>query len=144
MERTLPNVDIFLPSIEEILFMVRRETFDSLDQQATDHDILPLLTPDLLSDLSTQLLALGPKIVGFKLVGYKGFYLRTAGRKRIEAIGRAGPFEPTRWANIELWAPCFQANLVGAAGSGDATIAGFLGRLLRGYSPEEATIAAWP
>jgi sugar/nucleoside kinase (ribokinase family) len=57
-------------------------------------------------------------------------------------LGRACPSNPAAWANKELWAPCFQVELVGATGSGDATIAGFLAALLRDMSPQKATTAA--
>jgi sugar/nucleoside kinase (ribokinase family) len=141
LEATLPFVDIFLPSIEEILFMVRRSTFEQLERQAGGSDILPLITPVLLSDISRQLLQMGTSIVGLKL-GYRGFYLHAGEGQAILALGRARPSEPHRWAGRELWTPCFVANEVGTAGSGDATIAGFLAALLRDLSPEDAVTAA--
>ncbi len=138
---TLPYVDIFLPSIEEILFMLRRSTYEALRRQAADGDILPLITPDLLSDIAAELLALGARVVGLKL-GDRGFYLRTASAATLAAMGRGRPPQPEAWADRELWAPCFRAHFVGATGSGDATIAGFLAGLLRGLSAEEAVTAA--
>ena len=141
LKKTLPHVDIFLPSIEEILFMIRRETYDELCRQIGSPNFLPLITPELLSDLSQELQELGAKIVCLKL-GDRGFYLRTADQPVVESLGRACPANPAAWANKELWAPCFQVELVGAAGSGDTTIAGFLAALLRDMSPEEAVTAA--
>jgi sugar/nucleoside kinase (ribokinase family) len=137
----LPYVDVFLPSIEEILAMLRRDTLLALRAQASDGDILPLITPQLLSDVSQQLLGLGVKVVVLKL-GYRGLYVRTAGRAAIEAMGRAAPSDPAGWADQELWIACFKVNLVGAAGAGDSTIAGFLSGLLRDMSLVEATTAA--
>ena len=141
LKSTLPYVDIFLPSIEEILYMLRRETYDELGRAAPGASILPLITPQLLSDLSQELLGLGVKIAGLKL-GDRGFYLRTAGQSAIEALGRARPSNPAAWANQELWAPCFKVNVVGTTGSGDSTIAGFLSALLRDMSPQAAVTAA--
>lgn len=141
LRSALPFVDIFLPSIEETLFMLRRPLYQELDQASTHHDILPLITPELLSSLSEELMAMGARVVGLKL-GYRGLYLRTAGRAAMASLGRARPSDPDRWANQELWAPCFQADFVGAAGSGDATIAGFLAALLRGLSPTAAVTMA--
>ena len=141
LRATLPHVDVFLPSIEEILYMLRRDTYDVLWRNADGHDILPLVTPALLSDLSDELLALGPKIVGLKL-GYRGLYLRTGRRAAIEGLGRARPSNVVAWADQELWTPCFKVNLVGAAGSGDSTIAGFLCALLRDLLPADAVTAA--
>ena len=141
LQKALPYVDIFLPSIEEILFMARREIYDELCRQAGSPNFLPLLTPDLLSDLSRELQEWGAKIVCFKL-GDRGFYLRTPARPVVDNLGRACPSNPAAWADKELWAPCFEVDLVGAAGSGDTTIAGFLAALLRDLSPEEAATAA--
>ena len=138
---TLPHVDVFLPSIEEILYMLRRETYDELYQAANGPNFLPLITPQLLSETSQQLIEMGAKIVALKL-GDRGLYLRTATPTRIETLGRARPSEPAVWANKELWAPCFKVDVVGTAGSGDATIAGFLSALLRDMSPEAAVTAA--
>ncbi|MEA3337772.1 MAG: carbohydrate kinase family protein [Chloroflexota bacterium] len=141
LEDTLPSVDIFLPSAEEILFMLRRGTFDDLQQNAGGIDILPLVTPQLLNDLSSQLLEMGTKIVGIKL-GDRGIYLRTGGEAELAAIGRAKPSNPGAWANRELWAPAFQVGEVGTTGAGDSTIAGFLSALLRDLSPEKALVMA--
>jgi sugar/nucleoside kinase (ribokinase family) len=141
LKATLPYVDVFLPSIEEILYMLRRETYDEFCRKAGESNFLALITPQLLSDLSRELLEMGVKIIVLKL-GDRGLYMRTAGSSSIKASGRARPSDPDAWADKELWIPCFKANLVGTAGSGDATIAGFLSALLRDMSPEEAATAA--
>jgi sugar/nucleoside kinase (ribokinase family) len=141
LKATLPDVDVFLPSIEEILYMLRRATYDELYRAANGPNFLPLITPQLLSDMSYELLEMGAKIVALKL-GDCGLYLRTAGLSSIETLGRARPSDPAAWADKELWAPCFQVDVVGTAGSGDATIAGFLSALLRDMSPEAAVTAA--
>ena len=141
LRAVLPHVDIFLPSIEEILFLFRRQTYAELTQVAGETGLLSLITPPLLSALSRELLELGAKIVVLKL-GHRGLYLRTASRPAIESLGRACPSDPAGWADKELWTPCFKANAVGTTGSGDATIAGFLGALLRDLAPETAVTAA--
>ncbi len=141
LKLTLPHVDIFMPSIEEILMMLRRPLYEALLQQAGGGDLQPLITPDLLSDLSHELLHLGSKVVGLKL-GYRGLYVRTAGLAALAEMGRARPLSLESWADRELWSPCFRVNLVGAAGSGDATIAGFLSALLRGLPLEQAVTMA--
>jgi sugar/nucleoside kinase (ribokinase family) len=138
---TLPYVDLFQPSIEEILYMLRRNTFDELSRHSQGGDILPAVTPQLLTDLSGELLSLGAKIVALKL-GYRGLYLRTAGSTALADMGRAGPADPVAWADQELWVACFRADVVGTTGSGDSTIAGFLSALLRGMGPDEAATAA--
>jgi sugar/nucleoside kinase (ribokinase family) len=137
----LPYVDIFLPSIEEILYMVRAESYDRLYEAANGPNFLPLIKPELLSEIGQSLLELGTRVVCLKL-GERGLYLRTGNRQTLEAMGRARPSDAARWANQELWTACFQVQEVGTVGSGDATIAGFLSGWLRALSPEEALTAA--
>jgi sugar/nucleoside kinase (ribokinase family) len=139
LRAVMPSVDIFLPSIEETLTMLCRETYETLSQEVGG--LLSQITPALLSELSGELLAMGGKIVGFKL-GERGMYVRTAGRAAIEALGAARPTDASVWADRELWAPCFQVDVAGTTGAGDAAIAGFLAGLLRDLSPELALTAA--
>jgi sugar/nucleoside kinase (ribokinase family) len=137
--RTLPYTDLFLPSIEELLFTLRRSTFDQLTLQANNRrsSFMALVTPGLLSDLSLELLDRGVCVVMIKL-GERGIYLRTAGQAALAHMGRAAPPNTQAWADRELWAPAFQVEVSGTTGAGDASIAGFLSALLRGADPEES------
>jgi len=138
LKTSLPWVDIFLPSIEELLLMLHRADYEQLFARGS---LLDHVTPVLLHGLSDELLEMGVPLVVIKL-GERGLYLRTADRKAIEKIGRAAPADPAAWAEKELWAPCFRVQVAGTTGSGDATIAGFLSALLRGLGPEMAVTAA--
>ncbi len=141
LERALPYVDVFLPSIEEILYMLRRDEYEALRARAPRGNILRLVTPELLSDVARQLLALGAKIVGLKL-GALGFYLRTASRAQLQRMGGAQPTNLDAWSEREFWAPTFRVDVVGATGAGDTTIAGFLAALLRDLEPADALTTA--
>jgi len=125
LRRTLPYVDIFLPSIEEILFMIRRADSDAWSGRILEH-----LTKGYLSALADELLAMGPKIVGFKL-GKMGFYLKTGGAVQLERL-------PLSWGQVELYAPAFQVHVVSTVGAGDSAYAGFIAALLKGLPPEAA------
>lgn len=127
LERVLPHVDVFLPSLEETCFMLERKQFETG----------VTISPAFLSDLSERLLRFGAGLVGLKL-GHKGLYLRTASAPRLERMGRAAPPDLARWAARELWAPVFQVNVRGTTGAGDTTLAGFIAALLRGTTIEEA------
>jgi sugar/nucleoside kinase (ribokinase family) len=134
----LPHVDVFAPSLEELLFMLRRSTFEDL---TTRGSVVDQAAPELLHDIGDELIGLGVKIVLIKL-GARGAYLRTAEAHAIERLGRAAPTDRAAWADRELWAPCFDVEVIGTTGSGDATIAGFLSALLREATPEEAMTLA--
>jgi sugar/nucleoside kinase (ribokinase family) len=137
---TLPSVDVFLPSVEELLFMLRRPLFDQLTARAGEAGLVDYVSPAIVSELGQTLLNMGAKIVGLK-VGHRGLYLRTSDAAALADIGRGQPTKLKAWANRELWAPCFATSVVGTTGSGDATVAGFLLGLLRGMTPE-ATLSA--
>jgi len=141
--RVLPYVDIFLPSIEELLFMLRRQTYADLLRTEGEGGtgLLEQVTPELLADVSSELLRLGVKMAVIKL-GRRGLYLRTAGADRLSQMGRGAPADLAAWANQELWAPCFQVEVVGTTGAGDAAIAAFLNALLRDLTPLQAVVAA--
>jgi sugar/nucleoside kinase (ribokinase family) len=136
LKRVLPHVDVFLPSIEEILFMIDRPRFDKLNAGKISVDSA------LLSETSERLLGMGCAVIGLKL-GENGLYMRsTADRRRLAAMGACAPKDAAAWAGRELLAPCFKVKVVGTTGSGDCTIAGFLAGLLKGLGPEEVITRA--
>lgn len=134
LERVMPVVDIFVPSIDEALFMLRRADFD-----AWRGDVLSHLTRAYLDDLARELIAMGGVIVGFKL-GDMGVYLRAAGPERFDRLGRLG-LDVGGCADRTHWAPAFSTTVVSTVGAGDAAYAGLLAALLRGLSLEDA--ARW-
>lgn len=142
LQRVLPHVDFFLPSLEEILFMLDRRRFEQMEQAVGQAAIARNADAALLGELSERLLAMGAAAVVFKL-GDQGLYMRTTqDESRLRSAGRAAPKDPTAWAGREMVAPCFEVNVVGATGAGDCTIAGFLAALLKGAGPEETMTAA--
>jgi sugar/nucleoside kinase (ribokinase family) len=141
LSATLPHVDVFLPSAEEILLMLRRPLFDQFAANAQNNRPLEQMGPEMLSELGKALIDMGAKIVGLK-IGDRGLYLRTANATVLQKMGRGGVSDAENWTDRELWAPCFATQVAGTTGSGDATIAGLLMGLLRGMAPEETLQAA--
>lgn len=119
LRQVLPQVDLFLPSVEEVRVMLGRPADESLAD---------------LASIARELLEMGAAVVGLKL-GDRGFYLHTvADRGRVAGAG----LDPQHWANRQLWAPCFEVDVVGTTGAGDCTIAGFLAALVENEGPESA------
>jgi len=136
--KTLPHVDIFTPSVEELTFMLRRAKFQELLAAAGTGEMLAHIDSELLDDLAEQCLSAGAGIVLIKC-GYLGLYIRTNGRGRLEKFGRALCGDLDNWANRHLFEPSYAAKtFVSATGAGDCTIAGFLAAFLRGCSIEQA------
>ena len=137
----LPYVDIFLPSFDELMFMLHRAECDRLRSVLPGGDLTGAIDVRRLEDLNAELLGMGAKVVVIK-AGSRGLFLRTSGEADIRQMGHAAPEDPAAWAKRELWAACFKVEVVGTTGAGDATIAGFLSALLRGLDPYESLISA--
>ncbi len=134
----LPHVDLFLPSLDETIFMLDRPRYDAMQSGALDR------TPDgeLLHAVSDRLLAMGAAVVGLKL-GDRGLYLRTTpDHARLQRAGAAFDPLPAGWLGRELLTPCFTANVRGTTGAGDCTIAGLLTSLLHGAAADRAILDA--
>ncbi|MEM9955399.1 MAG: carbohydrate kinase family protein [Chloroflexota bacterium] len=132
LEETLPYVDIFLPSIEEIVFMFRQSDYDNWNG-----NIVQNVSQNYLRHLADELLSMGSIIVGFKL-GELGFYLRTSDNNqkliRLKNIGQS----IDSWHNLDLWHPAYDVDVVGTTGAGDSAYGGFLAALLNGLDAHEA------
>lgn len=139
LTQALPHVDLFLPSLEEILFMLDRPRFDELSARG---DLIPQVDGALLSDLAARLLEMGVAVAAIKL-GERGLYVRTTSdARRLATLERAAGDSVPSWQGRELLIPCYRVDVVGTTGCGDGTIAGFLAGLLNGLSLEETLAVA--
>lgn len=137
LQKALPYVDVFLPSMEEIAYMIDRDLFSRRKTEAAGKDPVMAYHAEDAVALADRLLGMGVKIVGVKM-GIRGICLRTAGCEAIMALGKSVPRQPELWADRRLWMPSYHTdNFKSAVGAGDATIAGFLCGLVRGFSPED-------
>lgn len=132
LERVLPQVDVFVPSLAEALFMFERDRFEEGGWRRA------AMPAPFVRDLGELLLDLGVAVAGVKL-GERGLYLRSAAEDRLAQTLLRGD---GRWSDRELWTPIFEVEVAGTVGAGDAALAGFMASLLRGSSPEEALIMA--
>lgn len=137
LEKVLPYVDLFLPSIEEVFFMLDPEKYCRVKTQAGAKDVIDFINPRDYSQLAEQCLQLGCKIVVLKSA-HRGFYILTSDLDHSIDLGVAPPSNLKNWSNRELWCPAFHVPIIASAtGSGDSSIAGFLAAYLRGYTIEK-------
>ncbi|MFD0961881.1 carbohydrate kinase family protein [Paenibacillus chungangensis] len=144
LQRVLPNVDVFLPSFEELLYMLRPELYRELAERHGTSELLPFADGDMLGALSAELLGMGVAVAAIKLGEY-GLYVRTsASLQRLRSMGHSAPLgeELESWRDKELLAPCYKVDVSGTTGAGDCTIAGFLSGLARGLPIEDTLLTA--
>jgi len=131
-KNVLPLVDVFIPSVDELLYMLRPAKYYRISLKKEKLDIT------LLDQLAEQLIGYGTNVVAIKL-GDQGLYLRT---HQIEKGNLPSIINPSQWNYRQLLSPCFATEVKGTTGTGDATIAGFLAQLLDGGKPEESIALA--
>lgn len=136
LANTLPLVDVYVPSLEELVFLLHRATDDRvLADNRTP--IIETIEPGLLTELANKVLDYGVKVLLINC-SHRGIYLRTAPGAKWEKGGRGLEGLDETWHDRELWAPPFCVTVNGTAGAGDTTLAGFLSSILRGTGPETA------
>lgn len=131
-KNVLPLVDVFIPSVDELLYMLRPAKYYRISLKKEKLDIT------LLDQLAEQLIGYGTNVVAIKL-GDQGLYLRT---HQTEKGNLPSLIKPKDWNYRQLLSPCFATEVKGTTGTGDATIAGFLAQLLDGREPEESITLA--
>lgn len=136
----LPWVDFFVPSFEEVCYMLDRDRYLRLNRGGD-------MTEDLnveqeAAPLAEKLLDMGCRAVLIKC-GTSGMLYRTASAKAMGETGERIGLDIGRWADRGGVQPAFPADLVrSGTGAGDTSIAAFLTGVLRGCSPEECTALA--
>ena len=132
----LPEVDFFVPSFEELCYMLDPEKWREIS--ANPEAVLSLDLKREALPLAEKALSLGCAAVLLKC-GTAGMALVTADPVRIQKIGKALGLNTTEWAEKHLLQGCFPAEtLKSATGAGDASIAAFLVAVTCGRPPERA------
>ncbi len=138
LARILPDVDLFLPSIEELLYMLDKPLFLKRRAEAGSRNLIEVITASDAAAAAGQALSLG---AGAALVkcGHRGLYLRTGSGARLQAVCARLGMDRTAWADREIWQPCFHVpRVAGTTGAGDSSIAGFLCACARGQPAAQA------
>ena len=142
LARVLPHVDIFAPSLEELLYMLAPEKWGELVSDAGEKNVGDAIPDRLCEDLAAEAAALGCAIVLVK-AGHRGACCCT-GVVAARLAGTRLPL-PGDFDHRSLWFPAIPADpdrVVNACGAGDAALAGFLTGLLTGEGLEVCGRAA--
>ncbi|MFC1509645.1 carbohydrate kinase family protein [Candidatus Omnitrophota bacterium] len=139
LTRLLPYVDIFVPSLEEIVFMMKPELYSKITKNNTDGDMIDSVPEDSIYSIGKELIDLDAHIVIIKS-GKLGAYLFTGDVRSLNDVpGMTLPED--RWNHREIRAHAFRidsARMKNASGAGDAAAAGFLTAVLKGNDPVTA------
>lgn len=127
----LPYVDYFVPSVEELCFLIDRPRYKEWQKRADGGDVTEILEwQEDVRPLADKLMRWGAKVVLIKC-GTPGMYLRTNTWERTKTM------EKGVWENVELYERSYKADrFCSATGAGDVSIAAFLTAVLQGYAPQ--------
>lgn len=139
LTNVMPYVDFFVPSVEELCFMLDRERFDTWQERASGVDITEILNPDEdIKPLAEKCMELGTKVLLLKC-GKPGMYFCSAGREILSQISPRMEMDTSVWANKTIFEKSYVPDKVlSGNGAGDTSIAAFLTGVINGESPEMA------
>lgn len=139
LEKVIPLTDFFLPSVEELCYMLDKKRYQQWQEKANGKDITEIL--DLEKDikpLADKCMELGAKVLLIKC-GKPGLYYRTANEDKLKEISSRLELDVSNWSNKEGFEKSFKPEKVlSATGAGDISIAAFLASMLNGETIKEA------
>ena len=143
LKSVMPYIDCFMPSIEELCFMLDKRRFAIWCERAKENDIISLLDIEKdIKPLVEQCMAFGAKVLVVKC-GAKGIYYKTASKKTLLPLAEQLGLAVTEWADKEGFEKSFVPDeILSATGAGDTTVAAFLAAMLKGYGIEKCIALA--
>lgn len=139
LRQVLPYVDFFVPSVEELCFMLEPDRFQEWQLRAAGGDITELLDVEAdIRPLAETCMEMGAKVLLIKC-GAPGIYYCTADREKMSAVGGNLIRDLEKWAGLEGFERSYVPDkIVSGTGAGDTSIAAFLTAVLEGCSLEES------
>ena len=138
LSKALPYVDIFVPSVEELLYMLDRDKYDRIRCEHPDSDMTSVLSlQEDIEPLGQTCLDMGAKIVLIKC-GAPGMYYCTSDERALGNISGRLSLDPAVWAGKRGFERSFKpSKILSGTGAGDTSVAAFLTSILYGHTPEE-------
>lgn len=130
LEKILPLTDIFVPSVEELGYMLERTLYQEWISRAEGEDIIKMITLDEVKRLGKRCLKLGAKIVLIKC-GAAGMYYCTASSDEMKKLCEKLNLNLQSWEGKEGFEKSYTPEKVlSGTGAGDTSIAAFLTAIL--------------
>jgi len=138
LTNVMPYVDFFVPSIEELCFMLDRDRFEQWQKKAAGRDITEILDLDQdIKPLAKKCMNLGAKVLLLKC-GAPGMYMCTASEEVLKNVGAKIELNCSQWADKDIFEKSYVPDcILSGTGAGDTSIAAFLTSILQGEAPEE-------
>lgn len=137
LKRVLPYADFFVPSVEELCYMLDRTRLGEWQRRAGGRDLTELL--DIETDvvpLAEKCMQYGAKVLVIKC-GAKGMYYKTADEKQLSKISKRAGLDIAQWADRQGFETSYiPERVLSGTGAGDTSIAAFLTAMLVGETLE--------
>ncbi len=131
LEKVLPYVDVFVPSVEEICYMIAPDMYHQWVDRAGGRDITEIISLEEVDALGERLIGMGANIVLIKC-GAPGLYYITSNEKAMDQTLKDQLDNVATWSNRKGFEPSYKPECVlSATGAGDTTIAAFLTAMIR-------------
>jgi len=138
LEKALPDVDFFVPSVEELCFMLDRERYEAWVQKADGGDVADILSIEDIKLLGEKVMGMGAKVVLIKC-GALGMYYRTGSKEQMSGLCDILNLSVETWAGKEGFEASYEPEaVVSGTGAGDVSIAAFLAAVLQEEPLEDA------
>ena len=135
LSEVLPYVDFFMPSIEELCFMLDREKYYEMQKRGSDDVCLYLSLSEDVIPMAEKVLNLGCKGVLIKC-GAAGLFLMTADSSRMKELSEKISVE--KWADKKIFQNSYVPDrILSGTGAGDTSIAAFIYGMCNEMSPED-------
>ena len=135
LSEVLPFVDFFMPSIEELCFMLDREKYYEMQKRGSDDICMYLSLSEDVIPMAEKVLNLGCKGVLIKC-GAAGLFLMTADSSRMEELSEKISVE--KWADKKIFQNSYVPDrILSGTGAGDTSIAAFIYGMCNEMSPED-------
>jgi sugar/nucleoside kinase (ribokinase family) len=139
MQKVLPYTDIFVPSLEEVLQIMKPREYSEILSSAVSSDIIDQVIINTIREIGKRFIYSGVKILLIK-AGHLGAYLLTGDVSSINE--KAGlTLAKENWNNCELWCKAYKADplkIRNSSGAGDTAAAAFLSAILNNEGPDSS------